>query len=212
MTSRGDDDFYALLGVEDRADVAELRRAWKHLALEFHPDRAGDDATAAFQRLSAAYAVLSDPVARAAYDRRRRRKDPSPRPDAAPGAPPRARRPAPAVMLTRLSGPLASLLACGVARFEEPGFITLVLRGTEAAQGGMATISLPVDLWCPDCAATDRLESCARCGGKRTVPELFSAWLSVPPGVTSGEVLVPSVELPGTVSPVRFRVRLSSDT
>lgn len=208
MPSRVDDDFYALLGVEDRADVVELRRAWKQLALRWHPDRAGDDATAAFQRLSAAYAVLSDPVARAAYDRRRLPGGPIPRPDPPPGPPPRAPRPAPAVMLTRLSGPLASLLACGLARLEEPGFITLVIRKSEAAQGGMATISLPVDLWCPDCAAPERPQACARCGGKRTVPELFSAWLSVPPGVTSGEVLVPSVELPGTVSPVRFRVRV----
>jgi len=115
-------------------------------------------------------------------------------------------------MLRRLSGPLASLLACGVARFEEPGFITLVMRESDAAQGGMATISLHVDLWCPDCSGPERSAACARCGGTRTVPELFSAWLSVPPGVTSGEVLVPSAELPGMVSPVRFRVRLAPRT
>lgn len=40
--------------------------------------------------------------------------------------------------------------------------------------------------------------------------ELCSAWLAVPPGVREGEVLTPSVELPGTVEPVRFRVRLSA--
>jgi hypothetical protein len=40
------------------------------------------------------------------------------------------------------------------------------------------------------------------------VRELFSAWLAVPPGVTEGEVLAPSVELPGMVTPVRFRVRI----
>ena len=111
-------------------------------------------------------------------------------------------------MLSRISGPLASLLACGVARLDEPGFITLVLREDEAAQGGMATISLHVELWCPDCATRERSAGCARCGGTRTVEELFSAWLAVPPGVTVGEVLTPSVELPGMVEPVRFRVRL----
>ena len=207
------DDYYALLGVHEGADGEELRRAWRQLALRWHPDRAGDSATATFQQLSVAYAVLSDPIARAAYDRRRRAAEPAcasePRSAAATSPPPRAARgPAPAVMLSRLTGPLASLIACGVARRDEPGFITLVLREDEAAQGGMATVSLQVDLWCPDCAAQERSAGCARCGGMRTVRELFSAWLAVPPGVTSGEVLAPSVELPGMVAPVRFRVWL----
>ena len=83
-----------------------------------------------------------------------------------------------------------------------------MLRDDEAAQGGMATISLRVELWCPDCAARPRSAGCARCGGTRTVDELFSAWLAVPPGVIAGEVLSPSVELPGMVEPVRFRVRV----
>ena len=72
----------------------------------------------------------------------------------------------------------------------------------------MATISLHVELWCPGCAGQKRSAGCARCGGRRTVEELFSAWLAVPPGVIDGEVLTPSVELPGMVEPVRFRVRL----
>jgi hypothetical protein len=207
------DDYYALLGVHEGADGEELRRAWRQLALRWHPDRAGDVAKATFQRISAAYAVLSDPIARAAYDRRRRPAEPAgtsaPRSAAATSPPPRAaRRPAPAVMLSRLSGPLASLMACGVARLDEPGFITLMLREDEAAQGGMATVSLHVELWCPDCVAQPRAAGCVRCGGTRTVDELFSAWLAVPPGVTAGEVLTPSVELPGMVEPVRFRVRL----
>jgi hypothetical protein len=116
---------------------------------------------------------------------------------------------APAVLLVRLSGPLTSLIACGTAALDEPGFITLVLREDEAAQGGMASVSLHVDLRCPDCAGQERSAGCARCGGRRTVDELFSAWLAVPPGVTAGEVLAPSVELPGMVEPVRFRVRLA---
>ncbi len=65
------DDYYALLGVEADADPAVLRRAWRRLALEWHPDRAGPDATETFRRIGTAYAVLSDPLARAAYDRRR---------------------------------------------------------------------------------------------------------------------------------------------
>src|SRR3954471_9293709 len=71
MPVRPSDDYYALLGVEANADDDALRRAWRQLAARWHPDRAGAAATATFQQLSAAYTVLSDPAARAAYDRRR---------------------------------------------------------------------------------------------------------------------------------------------
>lgn len=45
------------------------------------------------------------------------------------------------------------------------------------------------------------------CGSKRTIDELFSAWLAVPPGVADGAVLKPSALLPGMIRPVSFRVR-----
>jgi DnaJ-class molecular chaperone len=217
MPSPPADDYYALLGVHVGADDVALREAWRRLAARWHPDRAGVGATATFQQLSAAYTVLSDPVARAAYDRRRRATEPAgasaPRTRAAAtttAAPRPARRPAPpAVMLSRLTGRLTALVARGAAHLDEPGFITLVLSDAEAAQGGMATVSMNVELWCPDCAGRGRASAgCARCGGRRTVDETFSAWLAVPPGVTAGEVLTPSVELPGMVEPVRFRVRM----
>jgi DnaJ-class molecular chaperone len=38
----------ALLGIDAEADRAELRRAWRRLALRWHPDRAGPGATATF--------------------------------------------------------------------------------------------------------------------------------------------------------------------
>ena len=72
----------------------------------------------------------------------------------------------------------------------------------------MVSIPMPVDLRCPDCA-TRPAAACARCGGRRTIDELFSAWLAVPPGAAAGEVLLPSVELPGMVEPVRFRIRMA---
>src|SRR3954471_14574871 len=97
------DDPYGLLGIDSNADHAQVRRAFRRLALRWHPDRAGPEATVTFPKISAAYAVLSDPVARARYDRQR----PRPVARAAP------RRRAPAVMLSRQSGPLNALLASG---------------------------------------------------------------------------------------------------
>jgi molecular chaperone DnaJ len=61
-------DHYTLLGVARAADETELRQAFRALALQHHPDRAGPDSTEVFQRISEAYATLSDPRARARYD------------------------------------------------------------------------------------------------------------------------------------------------
>src|SRR5687768_9656509 len=75
MPSPRADDYYALLGVDATVDAQGLRRAWRRLAAQWHPDRAGEAATLKFQQLAAAYEVLSQPLARAAYDRRRRAVD-----------------------------------------------------------------------------------------------------------------------------------------
>ena len=187
------DDYYALLGIEADTDRASLRRVWRRLALRWHPDRAGPGATALFQKISAAYAVLSDPIARAAYDRRR----PARNGDAA--TPPPAttpRRRAPGVMLSRLSGPLKALLTIGVARRAGSEVIELFLNAEEAAQGGMVAISMRVPVR----------------GGQGTVEELFSAWLAVPPGVADGAMLAPSALLRGMIHPVRFRMRVCART
>jgi curved DNA-binding protein CbpA len=52
------DDHYAVLGLTSTVGVAEIRRAYRLLALRHHPDRAGIDATATFQRIAEAYRVL----------------------------------------------------------------------------------------------------------------------------------------------------------
>ena len=64
-------DYYEVLGVERGAANDELKRAYRKLAMEHHPDRNGGctDSEARFKELSEAYAVLSDADKRAAYDR-----------------------------------------------------------------------------------------------------------------------------------------------
>lgn len=197
--SPDDHDYYEVLGIDPEANDAELRRAWRQLALRWHPDRAGPDTTHIFQKLLAVYAVVSDPVERAEYDRRRGTS-------ATPVETQPRRRP-PGVLLQRLSRTLDILLACGTARLAEGAVIELFLDAEEASEGGMATIPMNVPVPCPACAANPE-GPCATCGTERTVEERFSAWLSVPPGVADGAVLTPSVLLPG-MRPVAFRVRLA---
>lgn len=64
-------DYYDVLGVERGASEAELKKAYRKLAMECHPDRHPDDPAAEerFKQLSEAYAVLSDGEKRARYDR-----------------------------------------------------------------------------------------------------------------------------------------------
>jgi DnaJ domain len=62
--------YYRVLGVPAGASGEELKRAYRKLAKDLHPDRHSDDptATAKFQSLNEAYAVLSNPSTRARYD------------------------------------------------------------------------------------------------------------------------------------------------
>ncbi len=63
-------EFYALLGVTREATEAELKKAYRKLAMEYHPDRnPAPDAEARFKEITEAYEVLRDPQKRAAYDR-----------------------------------------------------------------------------------------------------------------------------------------------
>ena len=63
-------DYYEVLGLARSATGDEIKRAFRKLAMEFHPDRNAEaGAEARFKEINEAYEVLSDPDKRAAYDR-----------------------------------------------------------------------------------------------------------------------------------------------
>ena len=63
-------DYYDILGVEKKADSDEIKKAYRKLAMKYHPDKNPSDKTAEeqFKELSEAYEVLANPQQRAAYD------------------------------------------------------------------------------------------------------------------------------------------------
>ena len=64
-------DYYEVLGVAQNADEKEIKKAYRRIAMKFHPDRNSDDPKAddKFKEATEAYEVLTNAEKRAAYDR-----------------------------------------------------------------------------------------------------------------------------------------------
>ncbi|MGA2748497.1 MAG: molecular chaperone DnaJ [Verrucomicrobiota bacterium] len=63
-------DYYEVLGVDRSADGEEIKKAYRKMALKFHPDRNPNDKASEekFKEIGEAYEALSDPMSRSAYD------------------------------------------------------------------------------------------------------------------------------------------------
>lgn len=61
------EDLYQVLGISRDASDQDIKKAFKKLAMKYHPDRGGD--AEMFKKINEAYAVLSNPEKKAAYDR-----------------------------------------------------------------------------------------------------------------------------------------------
>ena len=63
-------DYYKILGVERKASVDDIRKAYRKLAMQHHPDKNPGDKKAEdkFKEINEAYQVLSDVQKRARYD------------------------------------------------------------------------------------------------------------------------------------------------
>jgi len=187
-------DLYGVLGVARSATAAEMRHAYRRLALAHHPDRAGPASAPRFAAIADAYRVLSNPVARATYDASLadqaswRQRDAGPvhsggvawnvstnnwrtsRPVHYPG------------LLPRLSGRLEDLLASGAARQLEGGVLELTLTAAEAAAGGTAAVVMTAQVACATCGGIARPRGvwCRTCDYAGTVAEDITVPIPIP--------------------------------
>ena len=60
------EDFYQILGVNQNATQDEIKKAYRKLAVEHHPDKGGDENK--FKKISEAYDTIGDEVKRKQYD------------------------------------------------------------------------------------------------------------------------------------------------
>jgi molecular chaperone DnaJ len=176
-------DYYQLLGVSETATLVEIKKAFRRLAKQYHPDRNPNNPQAAerFKEINEAHDVLSDAGKRQRYDQLRRYGAFSGAP--APGGGP-APGPTPDFDVSDLSGfgGLGDLFssifgrrgAGSTADAEEEVETTVSVPFTVAALGGKVPVTLTVADTCPTChgdgaAPGAKIQTCSECHGRGTV-------------------------------------------
>jgi len=212
-------DLYEVLGVAPSATTAELRRAYRRLALEHHPDRAGPQSAPRFAQIAEAYRMLSDPTARTAYDAHRFERAAT-----RPQTPDDLRgdqgwtfgfnnwsaswRRGIVDLLSRVSGPLETLVASGIAAVGTDGTVELRLSAAEAALGGTAVVTMPLVVPCPTCGGIARRGGvwCRRCEYAGETTADVKVRIQIPPEVRHGAVTVGISDAGGRPPPVRLTI------
>ena len=184
MASATTKDYYQILGVSESATQEEIKKAYRRLAKQYHPDANPNDAAAAerFKEVGEAYAVLSDPEKRAQYDRMRRMGPFSAfgtGPGGAPGGAGGFRFTIDDLGDLGGIGDLFSSLfdfggrrrrsRTGVERGRDVE-LTVEIDFLLAARGGKTTVRVPINEDCAVCSGTgnapgSRPISCGECGG-----------------------------------------------
>ena len=182
-------DFYQVLGVPDSAAPDEIKKAYRKLAKQHHPDANPNNAQAAerFKEISEAHSVLSDSDKRKQYDQMRRlgafdgggfrRGGTGPRPGAGAGGSPESDIDFTDFGAFGLGDIFSSIF--GKNRREEtaasPEIETVVeIPFRVAALGGKVPVRLPVNETCSTCAGSGaaagaKITTCPECHGRGSV-------------------------------------------
>src|SRR5262249_14145158 len=208
-------DHYLVLGVPRREGALGIRDAYRRLAKQCHPDRAGPEGATAFREVFEAYEVLRDSERRALHDRRLRRAEgrldvaPDTIVEQIPAEPltpeplsiPRGFRrvhPSAEELLERV---LHNLLAARATKAERlrPLDVEVVLSSAEAACGGLLRLGVPVFRTCPRCGGRggNWLSTCPTCDDSGVVEAEAPLGVRIPPRTRDGTVLEVALDAAG---------------
>ena len=187
-------DFYQVLGVSDSANQAEIKKAYRKLAKQYHPDANPNNASAAerFKEISEAHSTLSDPEKRKQYDQMRRYGafDGMPRRPSGAGAGAGGRRGGMGAEdmgaqgfefgdLGGLGDIFSSMFGRGGRRGAEESEADTLEAVVEvpfrvAMLGGEIPVTLPVTETCPTCKGSGgapgaTFSTCPECDGRGTI-------------------------------------------
>ena len=147
-------DYYQILGVDHNASAEDLKKAFRRLAMKYHPDRnKEDEAEARFKEIGEAYEVLTDPEKRAAYDRYGHA----------------------GLQGFDLGQPFQEFDFGGFGDIFDAFFGGTGARRRQAQRGADRRVTVEIDLQeaafgCEREIEVTRTEGCPRCGGKRAEP------------------------------------------
>jgi molecular chaperone DnaJ len=176
-------DYYRILGVSRDASTAAIKRAYRRLAKQFHPDLGMEATTEAFRDVQAAYEILADAEQRRRYDETLGRVEDR---------------------FSHLSWSFVRSPAAGdLRRPVRPGSLSgeILLTPKEATAGGVLPLDVPLLTTCPSCEGTGGFVfDCMRCDGEGKVERRFPVPLRIPAGVREGTVFQVAVDEPGVLS------------
>ncbi len=181
-------DYYQVLGVSEAATVDEIKKAFRRLAKQYHPDRNPSNAQAAerFKEINEAQDVLSDPEKRKRYDRLRRYGAYDGAGGGGRGAGAGPQGPGVDFDLSDLGsfGGLGDLFSSifgrrgaeggGRADDEDEIETTVAIPFRVAALGGKVPVTLPMAEVCPTCSGSGAapgatLSTCPECRGRGVI-------------------------------------------
>jgi len=215
-------DPYTVLGVSREEDAQEIRHAFQTVATRLRPERAGMPSESWFEDALEAFRVLSDPMARAAYDAAHETPlededdDEWFIPPAGAGAlgtlslmedftaPSMEREQTQDRLRRNFTG-----LHVPKAETLQPLELEVVLPAEEARTGGVLTLRVPTFKTCPVClgSGSENLFPCFACHHEGVIEQLEPVRLVLSPGIASGTTL--SLPLQGLgIDNLLLRVRV----